>query len=202
MIALDIEASGLDYKRDSIVSLGAVDLDNPTNQFYDECRIWEGAHFDPDSLKICGFTEAEITDPSKKPEGELIRAFLAWAQDLRDWTMVGQNPSFDRDYVQAACLREHIEFPFAHRTLDVHTLAYMHIVKRGLVPPFNAEKHRTSLSLDAILEYCGIPEEPQPHNALTGAMSHAEVTSRLLYDRPLLPEFDMFPIPWTVPRVA
>lgn len=35
-----------------------------------------------------------------------------------------------------------------------------------------------------------------PHNALTGAMSHAEVTSRLLYDKKLLPEFEQFDIPW------
>jgi hypothetical protein len=70
------------------------------------------------------------------------------------------------------------------------------MIKRGLIPPYDAEKHRTALDLDAILVYCGIPEEPTPHNALTGAMSHAEVASRLLYDKKLLPEFDQFDIPW------
>ena len=39
-------------------------------------------------------------------------------------------------------------------------------------------------------------EEPKPHNALTGAKSHAEVISRLLYDKKLLPEFEQFEIPW------
>jgi len=55
---------------------------------------------------------------------------------------------------------------------------------------------RSALDLDAVLNYCGIPEEPAPHNALTGALSHAEVIARLLYGRKLLPEFEEFAIPW------
>ncbi|MBI3573695.1 3'-5' exoribonuclease [Candidatus Kaiserbacteria bacterium] len=200
MIALDIEATGVDAHKNSILSIGAVDLDDPTNQFYDECRAWEGAHIHDEALQVNGFSMAEATDPTKKTEAEAVRAFIAWATDRRDWTLLGQNPSFDRDFVLAACGRAHIEFPFAHRTVDTHTLAYMHMVTHGVVPPYDAEKHRTALNLDAVLNYVGIPEEPKPHNALTGALCHAEVASRLLYDRPLLPDFSVFPIPWTVPK--
>jgi hypothetical protein len=50
--------------------------------------------------------------------------------------------------------------------------------------------------MDTVLNYCGIPEEPMPHNALTGALSHAEIISRLLYDKKLLPEFSHYEIPW------
>lgn len=200
MIALDIEASGIDSRKSSILSIGAVDCDNPTNQFYDECRAWEGAHINDEALAVNGFSREEATDPDKKTEAELVRAFIAWATELRDWTFVGQNPSFDRDYVLSACERAGIEFPFAHRTLDTHSLAYMHMVAHGITPPFDAEKHRTSLNLDAALQYVGIPEEPKPHNALTGALSHAEVASRLLYGKGLLPDFEVYPIPWEVPR--
>ena len=72
----------------------------------------------------------------------------------------------------------------------------MHIIKQGNKPPIDEQHRRSALDLDAVLNYCGIPEEPQPHNALTGAKSHAEVTSRLLYDKKLLPEFEQFDIPW------
>ena len=58
------------------------------------------------------------------------------------------------------------------------------------------EHKRSALNLDAVLNYCGIPNEPEPHNALTGAKSHAEVISRLLYDKKLLPEFEQYHIPW------
>lgn len=196
MIVVDVEASGTEYTAHSIVSIGALDFDEPTRQFYEECRIWDGAHIMDEALEVCGFTEAEVTDPMKKSEAEVVTAFLAWAQDASDRTLLGQNVSFDRDFIKAAAGRAGIDWPLAHRTIDTHTLAWMHIIKSGGAPPIDPEHRRSALNLDAILNYCGIPEEPIPHNALTGALSHAEVASRLLYDRKLLPEFEAYEIPW------
>lgn len=196
MLILDIEASGTEYHTHSIVSIGAVDFEKPENQFYGECRIWDGAHIMDGALEVNGFTEAEITDPSKKTEEELVREFLEWSQHLADRTIVGQNPSFDRDFVRAAAGRAHLGWDLAYRTIDTHSLCWMHIIKSGEQPPIDEQHRRSDLTLDAILQYCGIPDEPQPHNALTGALSHAEVTSRLLYDKKLLPEFERFEIPW------
>ena len=150
----------------------------------------------PDSLAISGFTEAEDRNPNKVTEGELVRQFLEWSQHMGDRTLAGQNVSFDRDYVKAACEREGIAWDLAHRTIDTHTLCYMHMVKRGLTPPIDPEHRRSALNLDAVLNYCGIENEPEPHNALTGALSHAEVISRLLYGKNLLPEFKQYEIPW------
>jgi DNA polymerase III epsilon subunit-like protein len=111
--------------------------------------------------------------------------------------LVGQNVSFDRDFVKAAAHRVHLQFDLPYRTLDTHTLCWMHMVKRGIMVPIDAQHKRSLLNLDAILQYCGIPDEPDPHNALTGAMCHAEVTSRLLYNKKLLPEFNSYEIPFT-----
>lgn len=196
MIVIDIEASGTEYGKHSIVSIGALDFDNPTNRFYEECRIWTGAHIMPEALAVCGFTEEEVRDPKKNPEGEIVRMFLEWSQHMADRTLAGQNVSFDRDFLKAACEREGIAWELAHRTIDTHTLCYMHMVKQGLVPPVDLEHKRSALNLDAVLNYCGITDEPQPHNALTGALSHAEVISRLLYGKKLLPEFDAFALPF------
>ena len=69
----------------------------------------------------------------------------------------------------------------------------MHMVTHGIQPPIG--HRRSALDLDAVLNYVGIPAEPTPHNALTGALSHAEAISRLLYGRKLLPEFSQFEIP-------
>jgi len=196
MIVLDVESSGTEPTLHSIVSLGALDLDNPTNQFYDECRIWDGAHVMNEALKVNGFTMEEITDSRKKTEAELIRSFLAWANGVEERTLAGQNVSFDRDFVKAAANRAHIDYDLAYRTIDTHTLAWMHMVKRGIEPPIDPVKQHSKLNLDAVLNYTGIPSEPEPHNALTGAMCHAEVISRLLHDKPLLPEFSQYAIPW------
>jgi DNA polymerase III epsilon subunit-like protein len=195
MLVVDVEASGTEAHKHSIVSVGALDLANPTNRFYEECRVWDGAHIMEGALAVNGFTEAQITDPKKQSEADLVHAFMDWSKDLPEKTLAGQNVSFDRDFLKYAAERAgHTEWPFAYRTIDTHTLCYMHMINRGMKPPIM--KNRSALDLDAVLNYCGIPEEPSPHNALTGALSHAEVISRLLYGRKLLPEFDQYQIPW------
>lgn len=195
MVVVDVEASGTDYHKHSIVSIGALDFDNPANQFYGECRIWDGAHIMEEALAVHGFTSKELTDPSKQSEAQLARGFIAWALEVQERTLAGQNVSFDRDFIKAAAERAgHTDWPFAYRTLDTHSLAYMHMIKKGLTPP--VAHQRSALDLDAVLNYCGIPSEPMPHNAMTGALSHAEVIARLLYDKKLLPEFSQFEIPW------
>ena len=195
MLVVDVEASGTEAHKHSIVSVGALDFANPTNRFYEECRVWDGAHIMAEALAVNGFTKEQITDPKKQSEADLVHAFMHWSKDLPEKTLAGQNVSFDRDFLKYASERAgHTEWPFAYRTIDTHTLCYMHMVNRGMQPPIM--KNRSALDLDAVLNYCGIPEEPHPHNALTGALSHAEVISRLLYGRKLLPEFTQFEIPW------
>lgn len=197
MIVVDIEASGIGPEEHSIVSLGAIDFDNPSRQMYEECRVWDGAHINDQALEVNGFDLEQITDPKKQTEADLVHKFAAWAEPVADRTLAGQNVSFDRDILQAAAKRaKHTEWPFAHRTLDTHTLAWMHMVKRGLTPPIDPEHHRSALNLRAVCDYCGIPEEPLPHNALSGAKVHAEAIARLLYDKKLLPEFEQYEIPW------
>ncbi|MDB5188310.1 MAG: polymerase 3-5 exonuclease subunit [Candidatus Kaiserbacteria bacterium] len=197
MLVIDVEASGTELWKHSIVSIGALDLSNPTNRFYAECRVWDGAHIMDEALAVNGFKRSEILDPSKPTEAEIVHEFLQWSENLVDRTLAGQNVSFDRDFVKHALERSgHSEYPFAYRTIDTHTLCYMHMINKGIQPPFDKKHKRSALNLDAVMNYCGIPDEPEPHNALTGALSHAEVISRLLYDRKLLPEFEHYAIPW------
>ncbi len=195
MIVLDIEASGVNYQKNSILSIGALDFDHPENRIYLECQIWAGAHIDDEALAVCGFSREEVVDPTKITEGQLVAHFLSWADGVEDQTLAGQNVSFDRDYINAACERVGYHTPFAHRTIDTHTLAYMHLVTHGNTIP-TAKRH-SALNLDTVLRYVGIADEPDPHNALTGALSHAEVISRLMYGKPLLPEFSAYPMPTT-----
>lgn len=197
MISLDVESSGLDPRSASILSIGAIDTDEPTNQFYDECRAWEGADINEEALAVNGFSKESISSDTsaKKTEAELIAAFVAWAMDRpQNRTLLAQNVPFDLGFVQQACKRAGIESPFAHRALDLHTLCWMHMTLQGIEPP--TAKHRTAINLKTVLEYCGLPEEPKPHNALTGALYHAEAFVRMAYTTKLLPDFESFDIPW------
>lgn len=196
MISLDVESSGLDPRTCSIVSLGAIDTEDPTNQFYDECYVWDGADINDEALNVNGFNREELgAESGKKSEAELIRDFVAWATDRpANRTLLAQNVPFDLGFVQAACKRAGIESPFAHRALDLHTLCWLHMTMQGMQPPTN--KHRTAINLTVVLEYCGLPEEPSPHNALTGALCHAEAFARMAYNEKIVPEFSTFDIPW------
>ncbi len=197
MLILDIEATGTVATIHSILSIGAIDFDQPQRQFYGECKRFPGSHIMEGALEVNGFTEAQVNDDSKISESELLLQFIDWSRDCADRTLAGQNVSFDRSYIVAACERAGVLFDFPYRTLDTHTMCFMHMVQHGVVPPFDAAHKRTALNLNAVLNYCGIPSEPNPHNALTGAKCHAEVASRLLYGRPLLPEFAQYPMNWT-----
>jgi DNA polymerase III epsilon subunit-like protein len=194
MIVLDIEATGTNCEVHSIVSIGAIDFIRPEQIFNEECQIWEGAHINPDALKYNGFTEAQITDPTKQTDEQIVKKLLAWIEDREDRTIAGQNPSFDVGFLRATALRYNMNISLAHRSIDQHSIVYAHMIARGLTPPL--EHHHSAINSDFIMEYVGIPTEPKPHRALNGAIWEAEALSRLLYDKPLLAQFEKFPIPW------
>ncbi|MFA5997087.1 MAG: 3'-5' exoribonuclease [Candidatus Paceibacterota bacterium] len=192
MIVADIEASGLDYNKHSLLSIGAVDFENPERQFYGECRMWDGASIMTDAINVNGFTKENCVDPRKQSLEELMNSFLKWIDEGEDKTLAGQNPSFDRDFLNNSFARAHIGWHFSYRTLDLNSMAYMDMIKRGL--PVQHKNNRADLSLDTILKYLGLPEEPKPHHGLMGAKLEAEAFSRILYGKNLLPEFAEYPI--------
>ncbi len=196
MIIIDIEATGTNAVKHSILSIGALDFDHTDRRFYGECYMWDGAHSMDSALEVNGFSEDAAHDTAKMSEAELVTQFMEWTQECSDRMLVGQNVSFDRNFLIAACDRAGIQCDLPTRTLDTHTMGYMHMVKAGKPPVVDPQHRHTNLTLNTLLVYCGVPSEPNPHNALTGAMCHAEVASRLLYDRGLLPEFSQYKIPW------
>ncbi len=193
MVVVDVETSGLDAKKNALLSIGAVDFDNPERQFYGECRPWEGALISDEALAINGFTEEEIQDESRKSLEAVMSEFKEWLEPIKDITLAGQNPSFDRDFVNASFVHAGINMRFASRTIDTHSLVYADHLRRGIPVPL--KNRHTDISLDTGLVYVGIPEEPKPHNALTGAQVEAEAVSRITRGEKLLPEFTQHPVP-------
>lgn len=193
MIILDVETTGLDPQKHSIVSVGAVEFEHPEKQFYQECRIWKGAQIIEEALAINGFTHTQVMDPSKKLVEEIIRELWEWTNDVKDKTLAGENPAFDRDFLKASFERARLNWLFGYRTIDLHSLCYSHYLKHGKLPP--QKDSRTDLDTDKIFQYVGLPSEPKPHHALTGARMEAEAFSRLLFSKRLIPEFSKYPIP-------
>ena len=192
MIVIDVETTGIHPEKHAILSIGAIDFNNPENQFYMECKIWEGAEVTDEALNINGFKREEITKDTKKSQKEIIEHFFQWLETCEEHTFAGENPSFDRDFITATARRENIAWNPVYRTIDLHTLGYIQLLKKGIVPLKNK---RTAVKLETILVYLGLPEEPKPHNALTGAKMEAEAFSRLIQKKVLLKEFAQYLIP-------
>lgn len=193
MLVIDVETSGLDINKNSLISIGAVDFDNPDRQFYEECRVWDGAFVSEESLDVNGFTEDQVRDINKKTLKEMMYSFKNWVDSSSNVTLAGQNPSFDRDFLNNSFWRADIDFKFAARNIDLHSVAYYNYIKNGITIPH--KNGHSDLSLDKIAKYTGLTEEPKPHNALTGAKYEAEAFSRIMYGRKLLPEFESYKIP-------
>ncbi|HEY4479381.1 MAG TPA: exonuclease domain-containing protein [Candidatus Paceibacterota bacterium] len=193
MIVIDMESTGVDPIKHSLLSLGAVDFKNPKNQFYMECRAWEGAHIDDEALLVNGFSKEQAFDQTKATDRELVEKFLTWVEAIPERTLAGQHPATDRDFLKYTCFRHHINWPFAQRSIDLHTVAYYHMIKRGVSIPL--KNGHSALNLDAILRYVGMETEPRPHNGLTGAKVEAETFSRLFYGKSLLSDYERLPLP-------
>lgn len=57
MLVVDIECSGLSAERNALISLGAVDYQNPARTLYLECRIRAGAEFDDEAFAVHGLSK-------------------------------------------------------------------------------------------------------------------------------------------------
>lgn len=174
LYAVDCETTGVDAQKNSIVSIGVVSLEDPARTFYEECRIWDGAIVEQGALNVNGFTGLQVIDPNKQSEAELVKKLIDWLGPSP--IMVAHNAAFDRDFVSGACKRAGVESPFSFRTIDIHSIVYMHLLRTKKDVP-------KSLSLNNCLKVFGLPPEPNPHNALTGAQCNVALfTSVMTYD--------------------
>lgn len=108
----------------------------------------------PKALQVNGFTkEAWAGAPTFNQVAPVLSILL------KDVVVCGHNVGFDADFLQDAFRRIGSDFRFDSHKLDTVTLAYAHLVRRGL----------TKLSLDTIREFLGWSKEGA-HGALQDAL--------------------------------
>lgn len=179
---VDVETTALDAQKGALVSIGAV---HPLtgDEFYCQCWVCPGAYIDSQSMEI---NMADwIEDRTLPSEAEAVGKFVRWMHRHGVRLIGGKNPSFDVRWLEAAWNRAKDEgypglyatpaqnargkFPLTHRTLDLHSLvlawAMMHRPEALLAEGFKT---------DDLYPLLGLPREPKPHNALTGARMEAE----------------------------
>ena len=193
MLIVDLETTGVDPAKHSIVSIGAIDFLHPERTFYEECRPWNGALLDSNALAVNGFTPEQLNNESRKTLYEAITSFIKWVEESEVQTLGGHNFGFDWAFLKQTSDIYNLSWKPHRRIVDLHSVCYTHHLKRGIVPPLKDK--RTDLSFNNVLKYVGLPEEPMPHNALTGAKSAAEAFSRILYGKSFLDEFKQYSVP-------
>ncbi len=211
MIVLDIESSGLDTGKCGIWQIGAIELENPENQFLEEARIDNEDLVQEGALRITGKTEQELRDSNKQSQKKLILNFIEWAKICKDRIIIGHNIGWDLIILQNKCIKynlhKELRKTIGFKGLDTYSIAQLkHFEIKGDFA--FKEDGRGDMGLHKVLEFCGmqdnrinlddndeIEKEGTLHNALEDAKLTGECFSRLMYGKNLLQEFAKFKIP-------
>lgn len=177
MIVVDVETGGLDPRKNPILAIGAVDFDTGAT-FEAECYPRPDLVIEDQALAVNGFTR-EYLQNIEMDTRTMLQIFLEWCANLKtDYTIAGENPSFDRDFIAENLKHYLMKNPFGHRTVDLHSIMYARLMSNGLEIPTDGRKNK--LNLDVILKWIGLPEEPRPHKAINGARFEYQAFQRLI----------------------
>lgn len=115
-IVLDIETTGLDYKRERMVEFAAIRLENGVIKDSFETLINPQQHIRKSSIAIHGITEEMVKEAPK--EEEIIDKILDF---ISDYPIVAHNVIFDYSFINEASLR-HKGKPIENQRIDTQYL--------------------------------------------------------------------------------
>lgn len=154
---IDIETTGLNVMKHEILEIGCV-LATPSLELIEKFDIKIRAEniscADPAALKVIRYSE-------KDWEGSLPlkEAMDFFSQKVKDCIMVGQNVSFDFQFIEYAFLKAGLSNPMHYHRVDTFSIAWAKL---------NKNKDVTHLSLRELCKYFDIKNN-RPHSALSDA---------------------------------
>ncbi|MEM0201437.1 MAG: exonuclease domain-containing protein [Candidatus Micrarchaeaceae archaeon] len=191
---LDIETTGLNPNKCAILSVGIISYSDRINEFYKEYYPFEGAEVMEAGMKINGFELDKMNRSSESGPKNVVEDVRSFLKTNRCNVTAGQNPSFDRNFVNAYAERYNSDFMIPIWMLDLHSVCMGYMIRNGIEIPRKPDGG-LFLSGDAIMEFVGLGAEPKPHNALNGAKYEFEALCRILYGESVLPDFSDRPVP-------
>ena len=127
MIVIDLEMSGLDEVRCGIIEIGAVELENPKNQFFQNARIDEDEELvntegaSRTVTEVTGQTEEDMRDKTRQSQKELLSNFFEWIENIEEKIFVCQN-YMDISFLAKKAKKHGLEF-LHFKFMDLHTIA-------------------------------------------------------------------------------
>jgi DNA polymerase-3 subunit epsilon len=167
---IDIETTGLDLQRDSIIEVAAMRVDpislDVESWFATRIAPAANAVVDPEAARLNGYRAEEWVDAP--PIQEVLPQLAGF---LEGCLIAGHNPAFDWAFLSAAFRRLGLRRPdVGHHLLDTATLAW---------PLFRLGFLR-SLTLRELCEHYGVSNVGE-HHALCDAVRTYQVFLRLLH---------------------
>ena len=168
-VVLDTETTGLDPRRDRIITIGAVGVLAGEIRLDDTFEVLLKVAYNNASVTVHGITRDEALQGMDEPEA--LAEFLEY---LRDGIIVGHHIGHDIEVISCACER-HFQFRLRNRSLDTMDLA-LRLNERGA---FAGRPMAQGFSLDALCEMFGIVPHDR-HTAGGDAFLTAQIFLRLL----------------------
>jgi DNA polymerase-3 subunit epsilon len=168
-VVLDTETTGLDPRRDRLITIGAVAVLGGEIVLDDSFEAMMKIAYNSSSVTVHGITREEAREALDEPEA--VEAFLDY---LGDGVIVGHHISHDVAMLNVACER-HFGFNLRNRFLDTMDLT-LHLQQSGA---FLNRSPVEGFSLDALCEFFDVPPRDR-HTAGGDAFMTALIFLRLL----------------------
>ena len=168
-IVLDTETTGLDPRRDRIITIGALAVIDHEIRLDDSFEVLLRLQYNHSSVTVHGITRDESLDGYSEPEA--VALFLDY---LRDGVIVGHHIGHDIEALNIAAER-HFGIRLENRSLDTMDLT-LHLNDAGA---FADREMATGFSLDGLCTMFGITPHDR-HTAGGDAFLTAQVFLRLL----------------------
>lgn len=173
-ISVDVEASGPVPATYSMLSLGAVDVDDPEQTFYAEFKPVNDK-FAPDAMKIVGRSLEDFAKKGTDPKEAMIafRDWLARTAKERKPVFVGFNATFDWAFVNFYFQLYVDENPFGFGGIDIKSY-YMGLTgctwedtrSSRIGAQFKGNARHTHNALDDAIEQAEMFRRMRKHAAL------------------------------------
>jgi DNA polymerase-3 subunit epsilon len=168
-VVLDTETTGLDPRRDRLITIGAVAVYDGEILLGDSFEALLKLDYNHASVTVHGITRDEALAGMEEPE-----ALLHFLDYLKDAVIVGHHIGHDVAVLNCACMR-HFDLQIKNRWLDTMDLT-LHLNGEGA---FANRTMAAGFSLDALCEmFAVIPHDR--HTAGGDALITAQIFLRLL----------------------
>lgn len=168
-VVLDSETTGLDPRRDKLISIGAVSVCAGQILLADSFEALLRIAYNSSAVTVHGITRDQAADGYEEPEA--IRLFLEY---LKDGVIVGHHIGHDIATFNVAYER-HFGFKLRNRSLDTMDLT-LHLERAGA---FAGQAEIRSFSLDSLCEVFRITPHDR-HTAGGDALITAQIFLKLL----------------------